>query len=100
MSREVQIVFQDPYSSLNPRKTVGSIIGEPFAIHGLLREKGERKREVQRLMETVGLNPEHYNRYPHPARSAYPFPPTRSVGLNPVQFSLTFSCYSKDRREA
>jgi oligopeptide/dipeptide ABC transporter ATP-binding protein len=63
--REVQMIFQDPYSSLNPRKTIGSIIGEPFAIHRLLREKGERKREVQRLMETVGLNPEHYNRYPH-----------------------------------
>jgi len=63
--REVQMIFQDPYSSLNPRKTIGSIIGEPFAIHGLLTEKGERKREVQRLMETVGLNPEHYNRYPH-----------------------------------
>ena len=63
--REMQMIFQDPYSSLNPRKTVGSIIGEPFAIHGLMRDKGERKREVQGLMETVGLNPEHYNRYPH-----------------------------------
>jgi ABC-type oligopeptide transport system ATPase subunit len=63
--REVQMIFQDPYSSLNPRKTIGSIIAEPFAIHGLMREKGERKAEVQRLMETVGLNPEHYNRYPH-----------------------------------
>jgi len=63
--REMQMIFQDPYSSLNPRKTVGSIIGEPYAIHGLKREKGERKRAVQELMETVGLNPEHYNRYPH-----------------------------------
>jgi oligopeptide/dipeptide ABC transporter ATP-binding protein len=63
--REVQMIFQDPYSSLNPRKTIGSIIGEPFAIHGLLPDGGERRREVQRLMETVGLNPEHYNRYPH-----------------------------------
>ncbi|HLM86816.1 MAG TPA: ATP-binding cassette domain-containing protein [Solirubrobacteraceae bacterium] len=63
--REMQMIFQDPYSSLNPRKTIGSIIGEPFAIHGLLADRGERKREVQRLMETVGLNPEHYNRYPH-----------------------------------
>jgi peptide/nickel transport system ATP-binding protein/oligopeptide transport system ATP-binding protein len=63
--REMQMVFQDPYSSLNPRKTIGSIIAEPFAIHGLLPDKGERKREVQRLMEIVGLNPEHYNRYPH-----------------------------------
>jgi oligopeptide/dipeptide ABC transporter ATP-binding protein len=63
--REMQMIFQDPYSSLNPRKTIGSIIGEPFAIHGLQRGKGERKRAVQTLMETVGLNPEHYNRYPH-----------------------------------
>jgi oligopeptide/dipeptide ABC transporter ATP-binding protein len=63
--REMQMVFQDPHSSLNPRKTIGSIIAEPFAIHKLLSDKDERKREVQRLMETVGLNPEHYNRYPH-----------------------------------
>jgi peptide/nickel transport system ATP-binding protein/oligopeptide transport system ATP-binding protein len=63
--REMQMIFQDPYSSLNPRKTVGSIIGEPFAIHRLEQGKGERKRAVQALMETVGLNPEHYNRYPH-----------------------------------
>jgi oligopeptide/dipeptide ABC transporter ATP-binding protein len=63
--REVQIIFQDPYASLNPRKTIGSIIAEPFAIHGLERGRGERKRAVQELMETVGLNPEHYNRYPH-----------------------------------
>jgi oligopeptide/dipeptide ABC transporter ATP-binding protein len=63
--RDMQMIFQDPYSSLNPRKTVGSIVGEPFAIHGLETGKGERKRAVQTLMETVGLNPEHYNRYPH-----------------------------------
>ncbi|HYQ65301.1 oligopeptide/dipeptide ABC transporter ATP-binding protein, partial [Actinophytocola sp.] len=63
--REMQMIFQDPYSSLNPRKTVGSIIGEAFAVHGLERGKETRKRAVQTLMETVGLNPEHYNRYPH-----------------------------------
>jgi oligopeptide/dipeptide ABC transporter ATP-binding protein len=63
--REMQMIFQDPYSSLNPRKTIGSIVGEPFAIHGLEEGKGERRRAVQTLMETVGLNPEHYNRYPH-----------------------------------
>jgi oligopeptide/dipeptide ABC transporter ATP-binding protein len=65
LHREMQMVFQDPYSSLNPRKTVGSIIGEPFAIHGLLKGEGERKKRVQELMDRVGLNPEHYNRYPH-----------------------------------
>jgi ABC-type oligopeptide transport system ATPase subunit len=63
--RELQMVFQDPYSSLNPRKTVGSIVGEPFAIHGLYSDRTERRRKVSELMDTVGLNPEHYNRYPH-----------------------------------
>jgi oligopeptide/dipeptide ABC transporter ATP-binding protein len=65
LHREVQMVFQDPYSSLNPRKTVGSIIAEPFAIHGLLKGSGERRERVQELMDRVGLNPEHYNRFPH-----------------------------------
>ena len=63
--RDIQMIFQDPYSLLNPRKTVGSIISEPFKIHGLKEGKGERKRAVQELMEQVGLNPEHFNRYPH-----------------------------------
>jgi oligopeptide/dipeptide ABC transporter ATP-binding protein len=63
--REMQMIFQDPYSSLNPRKTVGSIIADPFAIHGLHTGSGERKKQVQELMDRVGLNPEHYNRYPH-----------------------------------
>jgi oligopeptide/dipeptide ABC transporter ATP-binding protein len=65
LRREMQMIFQDPYSSLNPRKTVGSIIAEPFVIHGMLDGKAGRKRAVQELMDTVGLNPEHYNRYPH-----------------------------------
>jgi oligopeptide/dipeptide ABC transporter ATP-binding protein len=64
LRREVQMIFQDPYSSLNPRKTVGSIVAEPFAIHGTA-PGGDRKRAVQELMEQVGLNPEHYNRFPH-----------------------------------
>jgi len=58
---DIQMVFQDPYSSLNPRKTVGQIVGSPFVIHG---EKKAKSR-VQELLETVGLSPEHYNRYPH-----------------------------------
>ncbi|HEX8645282.1 MAG TPA: ATP-binding cassette domain-containing protein [Thermoleophilaceae bacterium] len=65
LRREVAMVFQDPYSSLNPRKTVGSIVAEPFAVHGLHPGRGERRRAVQELMERVGLNPEHYNRLPH-----------------------------------
>jgi oligopeptide transport system ATP-binding protein len=60
---EMQMIFQDPYSSLNPRRRVGSIIGDPFAIHGSA-DGAARKREVQQLMELVGLNPEHYNRFP------------------------------------
>jgi peptide/nickel transport system ATP-binding protein/oligopeptide transport system ATP-binding protein len=65
MHREVQMVFQDPYSSLNPRKSVGSIISDPYVIHGMYTGASERKRRVQDLMDRVGLNPEHYNRYPH-----------------------------------
>jgi oligopeptide/dipeptide ABC transporter ATP-binding protein len=60
---EMQMIFQDPYSSLNPRRRVGSIIGDPFAIHGIA-DGAARKRSVQELMELVGLNPEHYNRFP------------------------------------
>jgi oligopeptide/dipeptide ABC transporter ATP-binding protein len=63
LRREIQMIFQDPYSSLNPRKRVGAIIGDPFEIHGLA-EGTEQKKRVQELMETVGLNPEHYNRFP------------------------------------
>jgi peptide/nickel transport system ATP-binding protein/oligopeptide transport system ATP-binding protein len=65
LRHDVQMIFQDPYSSLNPRKTVGAIISEPFVIHKLHDDKRERRRAVQELMEQVGLNPEHYNRYPH-----------------------------------
>ena len=65
LRKEMQMIFQDPYSSLNPRKTVGTIIAEPFKIQGLKEGQGERRRAVQDLMEQVGLNPEHYNRYPH-----------------------------------
>src|SRR5919204_1225222 len=65
LRRKVQMIFQDPYASLNPRKTIGSIIGEPFKIPGLHTGEGERKRAVQELMDLVGLNPEHFNRYPH-----------------------------------
>jgi oligopeptide/dipeptide ABC transporter ATP-binding protein len=63
LRREIQMIFQDPYSSLNPRKRVGAIIGDPFEIHGLADGK-ELKKRVEELMEVVGLNPEHYNRFP------------------------------------
>ncbi|MGI8667797.1 MAG: ABC transporter ATP-binding protein [Jatrophihabitans sp.] len=61
---DIQIIFQDPYSSLNPRHTIGTIVGAPFRIQKTKTDKGI-KAEVQGLMERVGLNPEHYNRYPH-----------------------------------
>jgi oligopeptide/dipeptide ABC transporter ATP-binding protein len=64
LRREVQMIFQDPYSSLNPRHTVGSIVGAPFRLQKVKTEKGT-KASVQELLELVGLNPEHYNRYPH-----------------------------------
>ena len=63
--RNIQIIFQDPYSALNPRMTVGKIIGEPFEIHTDAVPKGDRRRKVQELLEVVGLSPEHINRYPH-----------------------------------
>ena len=61
--REIQMIFQDPYGSLNPRRRVGSIIGDPFAVHKTASGSA-RKKAVQELMERVGLNPEHFNRYP------------------------------------
>jgi oligopeptide/dipeptide ABC transporter ATP-binding protein len=60
--REMQMIFQDPYSSLNPRHTIGQIIGQPYAIH---KTEGDTRKLVQELMNRCGMNPEHYNRYPH-----------------------------------
>jgi peptide/nickel transport system ATP-binding protein/oligopeptide transport system ATP-binding protein len=62
--REIQMIFQDPYSSLNPRHTVGAIVGAPYRLQNV-KPPGGIKRSVQELLELVGLNPEHYNRYPH-----------------------------------
>src|SRR5438034_5552896 len=64
MRREIQMIFQDPYASLNPRMTVGSIIGEPLEIHNLAKGKAKQER-VQELLRVVGLNPYFMNRYPH-----------------------------------
>ncbi|MGH3736668.1 MAG: ABC transporter ATP-binding protein [Micromonosporaceae bacterium] len=63
--RNIQMVFQDPYTSLNPRMTVGDIVGEPFAIHPDVVASKDRRRRVQELIDLVGLNPDHINRYPH-----------------------------------
>jgi oligopeptide/dipeptide ABC transporter ATP-binding protein len=65
MRRNIQMVLQDPYSSLNPRMTVGDIIGEPFEIHRDVVPRGNREARVRELLDLVGLNPEHINRYPH-----------------------------------
>ncbi|WP_370287972.1 ABC transporter ATP-binding protein [Nocardioides sp.] len=64
LRREIQMIFQDPYTSLNPRQTVGSIVGAPLEIHKIV-PKDKVLSRVQELLEIVGLNPEHYNRYPH-----------------------------------
>jgi oligopeptide/dipeptide ABC transporter ATP-binding protein len=64
LRREMQMIFQDPYSSLNPRHTVGKIVGAPFRLQHV-SPPGGVKKSVQDLLEAVGLNPEHYNRYPH-----------------------------------
>src|SRR3954454_301947 len=63
--RNIQMVFQDPYTSLNPRMTVGDIIGEPYEIHPEVAPRGDRRKRVQDLLDVVGLNPEYINRYPH-----------------------------------
>ncbi|NRQ39291.1 dipeptide ABC transporter ATP-binding protein [Nonomuraea sp. NN258] len=65
MRRNIQMVMQDPYTSLNPRMTVGDIISEPYDIHTEVAPKGDRRKKVQELLEVVGLNPDHINRYPH-----------------------------------
>ncbi len=65
MRRKMQMIFQDPYASLNPRMSVGSIIGEPLQIHGLSKGGAARRERIQDLMRVVGLNPYYANRYPH-----------------------------------
>jgi oligopeptide transport system ATP-binding protein len=64
LRREMQMIFQDPFASLNPRKRVGQIVGDPLRLHGIA-SGSELKRQVQELLDRVGLHPEHYNRYPH-----------------------------------
>lgn len=63
--KEVQIIFQDPYSSLNPRMTIGNAIMEPMQVHGILDNDEDRKKRVEELLEKVSLGAEHFNRYPH-----------------------------------
>jgi len=65
MRRQMQMIFQDPYASLNPRMTVGNIIGEPLEVHNIYSSKAERRERVQELLRVVGLNPYFVNRYPH-----------------------------------
>ncbi|MCI0880336.1 MAG: dipeptide ABC transporter ATP-binding protein [Chloroflexi bacterium] len=65
MRREMQVIFQDPYSSLNPRMTAGNIIGEPLVVHGLVHSKAEYRERVADLLQNVGLNPYMADRFPH-----------------------------------
>ena len=62
---DMQFIFQDPYASLNPRMTIGEIVSEPLVIHGEMPDKAQRMDYVRELLDIVGLNPEHINRYPH-----------------------------------
>jgi oligopeptide/dipeptide ABC transporter ATP-binding protein len=64
LRREMQMIFQDPYASLNPRKRIGQIVGDPMRLHGAVSRE-QAKPRVQELLERVGMNPEHYNRFPH-----------------------------------
>lgn len=65
LRKDIQIIFQDPYSSLNPRLTIGSAISEPMKVHGLFTSDKQRKEKVTALLEKVNLRPDHFNRYPH-----------------------------------
>lgn len=65
LRRKIQIIFQDPYASLNPRMTIGAILEEPLIIHNLYSNEEERKKRIRELVDLVGLRPEHLNRYPH-----------------------------------
>ena len=65
MRRDMQFIFQDPYASLNPRMTIGEIVSEPLVIHGVMPDAAQREKRVRELLDMVGLNPEHINRYPH-----------------------------------
>jgi len=65
MRRNMQFIFQDPYASLNPRMTIGEIVSEPLIIHNVMPDAKEREKYVRELLDVVGLNPEHINRYPH-----------------------------------
>ena len=85
MRKDIQIIFQDPYGSLNPRITIGSAIQEPMKIHGLLQSNKERKDKVMELLEKVNLKPEHFNRYPHEFSGGQRqrICIARALGLNP-----------------
>ena len=85
LRKDFQIIFQDPYSSLNPRMTVGEAIMEPLKVHKLYNSKAERKEKVIDLLEKVGLEPDHFKRYPHQFSGGQRqrICIARSLGLNP-----------------
>ena len=85
MRKDIQIIFQDPYGSLNPRITIGSAIQEPMKIHGLLQNNKQRKDKVMELLEKVNLKPEYFNRYPHEFSGGQRqrICIARALGLNP-----------------
>jgi oligopeptide transport system ATP-binding protein len=89
MRRNMQFIFQDPYASLNPRMTVGDIVGEPLEVHGIIKSKNERQERVKELLRLVGLNPYFINRYPHEFSGGQRqrIGIARAVALNP-EFSV------------
>ena len=86
MRKDIQIIFQDPYGSLNPRLTIGSAIQEPLQIHGLFQNNKQRKEKVMDLLEKVNLKPEHFTRYPHEFSGGQRqrICIARALGLNPA----------------
>ena len=104
MRRRMQMIFQDPYASLNPRMTVGNIIGEPLEVHNIGANKKERQERVQELLRIVGLNPYFVNRYPHEFSGGQRqrIGVARALAVNPASSSATsrsrrWTCRSRRR---
>src|SRR5207247_794412 len=102
LRKEMQIIFQDPYASLNPRMTVGSIIGEALVIHKLAKTRKAREERVVQLLETVGLQPDHLRRYPHEFSGGQRQRDRKSTRLNSSHEWISYAVFclkKKNKRE-